>query len=202
MKAIAASEAAKTNQSNSGGIKKMTLQELKAKLLELGIDFAEIERKAKKYDDLSLNFSEMETKFSSVSKENEKLQGELVDMKKKFEDADKKVAEIKFSSLVEQGMKEGKLTKVLADGKFKSIFDTMGHEFAENFLKDMPAVVSTKPTGNSAGNQETNASDVASKVRTIAKEIQKRDSISFSDAMSKALEENQELHSEWNKLGE
>ncbi len=51
---------------------------------------------------------------------------------------------MKFAELIDKGMKEGKLTKAMAEGKFKELFEKNGAEFAESFLAEMPVVVDVK----------------------------------------------------------
>jgi hypothetical protein len=176
----------------------MNLTELKLKLSELGVDFAEIERKAKGFDELTL-------KLSELTGERDTLKGELAKAKAVSEDAQKKINELKFAELVSKGMSEGRLTKVLSEGMFKQLFEKNGAEFAESFLAEMPVVVDVKQTSGGHASDAVNNSDVSDiqkKVSDLAAEIMEKEKVNFSEACHRVFQRNESLSKGWFDLAE
>jgi hypothetical protein len=174
-------------QNDNGGIVKMNLTELKVKLSEIGVDFAELERKSKGFDELSVQLSE-------VSKERDSLKSDVAKAQAIADVAQKKIDELKFSELVTKGMNEGKLTKVMAEGMFKKLFDTNGADFAESFLSEMAVVVDVNPSTGHAGEIEnSDVSDVQKKVCDLATEIMAKEKVNFSEACHLVFKQNEAL---------
>jgi phage I-like protein len=199
IKGMSPIEASEINQDKNinGGIE-MNLSEIKIKLSELGVDFAEIERKAKGFDELSISLSEL-------TKERDTLKGEVAKAVQKAQESQKKIDELKFSELVNKGMTEGRLTKVMAEGIFKTLFEKNGAEFAESFLAEMPVVVDVKQTvGGHASDAVNNsdASDIQKKVSDMATEIMSKESVSFSEACHRVFKQNEALAKSWLDLAE
>lgn len=208
MKAINASDLSELSEGQKDGTdknktkekKEMTKQELILKFSEIGVDFSEIEKKAKGFDEIAPKHAALEIKFSELEKSNSSLKSERDQLKTKIEDQEKKLYEVKFSDLVKRGMEEGKLTKAFAEGKFKEISEKNGIDFAEAMLKDLPKVVNTESKGHGQGNNGT-GKNVSDDLSEIASKISTERKISFSDAMSAAMRENPELCSKWSELG-
>jgi phage I-like protein len=178
------------------GVKKMDLREAKLALSEAGIDFVEYEKTFKAAPALAAELSEVKASLVTVTKERDTLKTEVVKLSDEAEKATKAAEQVKFSSLVERGMKEGKLTKVMAEGTFKTMFDKMGIEFCEAHLKEMPKAFEVKPEGH--GNDNPNLSDAKdpyAKVQAMAEEIVKKSEgkVSFSEACKQVLVGNKKL---------
>lgn len=195
MAPIEASELS-NNQKNEG-VKKMNLTELKVHLSENGIDLAELERKSKAFDEASVKLSEATKELETVKQENVRLSSIA-------QEAEKKMSEIKFSELVSKGMTEGRLTKVLAEGSFKKIFEKNGAEFAEQFLSEMPVVVDVKPQVGHPCDVVDNseASDVQKKVSELATAIMEKEKVNFSEACHRVFKDNSTLAQKWFALAE
>jgi phage I-like protein len=197
---IAASEL--TNEKN-GSENTMTLSEIKLKLSELGFDFAEIEKKAKGFDEVSIKLASVETQLSELTKERDTLKGDVAKAVATSTALQKKVDDLKFSELVTKGMAEGRLTKVLAEGTFKKLFEKNGTEFAETFLSEMPVIVDVNGSVGHGGNVENaESSDINKQITKKAEELMEKEKIDFSEAVSRVLKDDAKLAEAHMKLGE
>ena len=200
IKGMKAVELSETFNEISKGQKSMNLQELKIKLSEFGIDFDKLQRDSQRLGSLETALSEqgcsltevvaklaelsdVKAKLSAVEKERDSL-------KVKVELSEKAIKEAQFSSLVERGMKEGKLTKAFAETKFKEIFDKQGAEFAESLLNDLPKSVSSEFSGHTGGDGKKTAQ---AELEEIARGIAEKEQVEFHEALSRAMSRNPKL---------
>lgn len=201
MEPLAASETGTKNEPKETG--SMNLAELKIKALELGVDFAELDRKSKLADTLQVELSETKTKLTSAEKRATDAEKKVTELSEGLASANKQLGETKFKELVDRGMRDGKLTKAFAEGKFKEIFDKQGFEFAESMLKDMPKIVDVAPASGSAGDGKTDdgKKDPGVELSEIAEKIAVEEKVDFGEATKIALRRNKDLADRYHAMG-
>jgi len=195
MNAIAASEIHTYKPKENERVKPMKLAELKVELSEHGIDLSELQKKADRTDSLEAEKVELSEKLDGATTKNKELEGKVTALSEKVDAVEKEKAEIKFNDLKKKGMEEGKLTKAMADGTFKQMFEKNGAEFCEAYLSEAPKVV---PVGDSKGSDhnpgEKNKEKAASiQVTELAEKMAEEKKISFADASMIVLSENPKL---------
>lgn len=199
MEAIAANE--------HKGDPAMNLNEIKSALLsEHGIDLGELQRNAGLVDGLQAQTKELSDAVKAKDEKIAGLEKANGELKSKVELSEKQAYDVRFSALVEKGMKEGKLTKAFADGRFKEIAEKNGLEFAEQMLADLPKVVPTEGEkgnggGTSSGGGQQQFSDAAAEVNHKATELASKENISFSEAVSRVFKAEPKLQEAYEQLG-
>lgn len=198
MNAIAASE---LHQDKQERVKPMKLAELKVELSEHGIDLSELQKKAERHDALEAEKVELSEKLETVTTKNKELEGKVTALSEKVDTIEKEKAEIKFNELKKKGMEEGKLTKAMADGTFKTMFEKNGAEFCEAYLSEAPKVVPVGETKGSDHNEgeKTKAKPASVQVTELAEKMAEEKKISFADASMMVLSENPKLAEAYEK---
>jgi len=174
------------------GKQPMNLAEIKVALSEHGVDFVEMESKAKKHDALETELAETKVKLGEGETKLKLQDKKVTELSEELATVQKEKAEIKFNELKKKGMDEGKLTKEFADSKFKEVFEKMGAEFAEKMLADLPVAISNDFAGH--GGEKTDKGKKAdTKLNELAVAMSKKDGINFSEALDKVIDQNPEL---------
>lgn len=199
MNAIAASELHQDKKQER--VKPMKLAELKVELSEHGIDLSELQKKAERLDAVEAEKVELSEKLETTTTKNKELEGKVTALSEKVDTIEKEKAEIKFNDLKKKGMEEGKLTKAMADGTFKTMFEKNGAEFCEAYLSEAPKVV---PVGNSKGSEhndgeKTKVKPASIQVTELAEKMAEEKKISFADASMMVLSENPKLAEAYDK---
>lgn len=192
MTAIAASEL--HNKGNKEGRRDMKLAELKVELSEHGIDLSELQKRAEMVDGLESEKIALSEKLESTTKEKTALEGKVTALNEKVAVIEKEKSEIKFNELKKKGMDEGKLTKVMCDGVFKTMYEKNGAEFCEAYLSEAPKVVPVGEDKGSDHNEQAKGDKPAGiQLSEMAEKMAKEEKITFSEASIKVLEANPEL---------
>lgn len=198
MQAIAASEIKEPKEPK--GKSEMKITEIKVELAENhGIDLAELQKKAKAFDAAEADKVKLSEENAALKADKTKLEGEKEGLKEKVDLAEKEKADMKFGELVKKGMDEGKLTKVMSEGTFKTMFEKNGADFCEAYLSEAPKVVDTGDSTGSdkGGDKETKTASV--QLCELAEKKAKEDKISISEAQSVVLSENPKLAEAYEK---
>lgn len=186
-----------TEKNNKPSEVNMTKAELIATLqAEHQINVIELQLTAKNFSETEKSFSEVKLELGVTKAANEKLEKENKEFSEKIETVEKEKKEIALKSLIEKGMKEGKLTKAIAEGSFTEIYNKMGHEFAEKHLKDLPKTVNVDgQDGHGGGGKSTDFSDPEQALILATEKIMSENKeIGFSEACEKALNDNPKLN--------
>lgn len=200
MDAIAASE---LNQDEKG-YEPMKLSEAIVMLSEEhGIDLRQLQHDAKRAVEAESEVTRLSEANTDLTGKVKALETEKTDLAAKVEAAEKAQAESKFSELQTKGMKEGKLTKVFAEGKFREMYDKMGAEFCEGYLADLPKVVDTGDmTGDGGkGKPDSKGKPADVQLNEMAVKLAKEKSLPIDEAVEVVLSENPELEKAYREMG-
>ncbi len=201
MNAIAASELL-TNEEK----KPMKLSEITVDLLENhSIDFLKIRADVEK-------FAEMQPQFVVLTEENKTLKTKAIAdtaalklLGDKVTASDKATADVKFATLVKDGMADGKITKVFAEGQFVEMHEKMGFEACETYIKNAEKVIDTGDNkGGEGGVKVDNTSkDADAQLNELAEALMAKDKeLEFGDAVNQVLEANPKLAAAYAKMSE
>ena len=201
MEAIAASEFCgdEPNTEMEGKKKMATKAEIMVDLAENhSIDLSELQKKAKLADESAARVVELSEENSSLKSDKSKLEGENKALKEKVELSEKSAKEFKFSELSKKGMEEGKLTKVMVEGTFKTMFDTQGAEYCEAYLSEAGVIVDVGDArGSDGGKSKTKDGDsdkkASVKLSEMSRELAAKEKIELSEAQDRVFAENPEL---------
>jgi phage I-like protein len=191
MEAIAASE---INHDKKD--KKMNLTEIKIELAEKhAIDLSDLQARALKLADAEKCAVTLSEELSAAKAKAKALESEKTELAAKVEAVEKERAELRFSDMVKKAMEEGKLTKAMAEGSFRRIYEKGGFELCEAFLSEAPKVVDVGDSaGHATGEKKTTSKKPAGvQLAELSAERAVKEKISYADAASLVLAENPEL---------
>lgn len=202
MQPIAASE----HQQGDDDVK-LTFAEIEAQLkADHGISLSELKEKAGRVDALVSEKTVLLSELATAKDLAKTLGTSNAELTKKLGEAEKAGDEVKFSALVERGMKEGRITKAFADGSLRKIFDAQGLAFAESMVSEMPtngAINTDNGKGHGGGKEGGGKKykDVSVELSEKAEARAKADSIDVFSAAKLVLAEDPELDRRYKKRG-